>query len=151
MQGVGGKISEDANTEHANGAFLVCLELKFSMNKEVKAKFSSREWFRFWKVRPGAEPSIRERENSENLAPAAEKRKSWSDCAAVFVLRQLLGKECVAYILARAPASPPTPALTVSAAESTRPRSKHNKDRKHPEHMALIYRYFLLGGRVMVW
>lgn len=43
MQGVEGQISEDANTERANGAFRVCLSLKFSMNKESKAKNSAQE------------------------------------------------------------------------------------------------------------
>lgn len=57
--------------------------------------------FRAREPKSGAEPrdscKVR-RENSERLAHAVLQRKSWSDCAAVFVLRQLLGKECVAYI-----------------------------------------------------
>lgn len=49
----------------------------------------------------------------------------------LLVLRQLLGKECVAYIQSPAPASAcPAPTLTVRAAKFKRLHTKNNKGRK---------------------
>lgn len=61
----------------------------------------------------------------------------------MFVLRQLLGKECVAYIPSQAPASaPPTSTLTVNAAKFKRLHTKNNEGQKHSKHMVLIYQHF---------
>lgn len=130
-----------------HGSFLLCLSLKFSMNKEARAKFSWGKWMRLGKVRPGAEP----RGRTQGVWPPLPKKNTKNGNPGLIVQPCLCSgsssaKECVAYILAQAPASPPTPVLTVSAAELRRPRCKHNKCRKHPEHMALIYRYFLWVG-----
>ena len=65
----------------------------------------------------------------------------------LLVFRQLRGKECVAYIPSRAPASAsPTPTLAVSTAKFKRLHTKNNKGRKHSKHMVLIYWHFPPGG-----
>ena len=68
----------------------------------------------------------------------------------LLVLRQLLGKECVAYIPFRAPASAsPTPTLAVNAVKFKRLHTKNNKGRKHSEHTVLIYRHFVAAVTAM--
>lgn len=65
----------------------------------------------------------------------------------LLVLRQLLGKECVAYIPSEAPASAsPAPTLTVSTGKFKRLHTKNNKGRKHSEHTVLIYWHLPGGG-----
>lgn len=65
----------------------------------------------------------------------------------LLVLRQLLGKECVAYIPSQAPASAfPTPTLTVSTAKFKRLHTKTNKGRKHLKHTVMTYWHFFGWG-----
>lgn len=59
------------------------------------------------------------------------------------MLRQLLGKECVAYIPSQAPASTSlTPTLTVSMAKFKRLHAKNSKGQEHLKHMVLFYWHF---------